>query len=113
MTMVLCEIEGVSHLVRLLHSIIGQDPDSPLTLKSKDLLESCNEILENYIGIENDFTDPYIKEIYNHLLLDLLESIIDKTKLLAFIKLQLKNVQLCEHLDDYLILHIGDKDGSQ
>ena len=113
MAIFLYEIEGLSSIVKILESIINdEDKDSPNAKRSKELLDHCNEILENYIGIENDFSSPDIKEIYHELILNLLDNIIDKGLFLQLGKLQIKFVQFCEQNDDTIILHIGDPDES-
>ncbi len=113
MAALLFEIEGLKDIVAILESIIqNEDRDSPNAKRSKELLEHCNEVLDNYVGVENDFSCPNIKEIYHELLLDILDRIVDKAIFSHFKKMQIKYVQLCEQNDDMIILHVGDCDAS-
>lgn len=111
----LYEVEGLNLIVKILQSIIeDEDKDSPNGKRSQDLLESCNEILENYIGLENDFSCPNVKSIYHEFLLDILDEILGKGLFCDFLysKMQIKNVQFCEQNDDMIILHVGEPNAS-
>ena len=109
----LFEVEGLNLIVKILQSIIeDEDKDSPNIKRSQDLLESCNEIIENYIGIDNDFTCPIIKSIYHEFLLEILDDILGRGLFSNFAKMQIKNVQFCEQNDDMIILHVGEPNAS-
>lgn len=113
MAIFLYEIEGLNTIVKILESIINdEDKDSPNVKRSKELLHHCNEILENYVGIENEFSCPNIKQVYNELILDLLDSLIDKAFILKLGKLQINFIQFCEQNDDTIILHVGEQNES-
>ena len=105
----LVEIDGINEVVNIINSILcNEDKDTPIAKRSKELLDQCNEIMENYIGIENEFSCHNLKEIYHELLLDMLDKIIDKRLFLSFSKLQIKYVQFCELNNNSLLLHAGD-----
>lgn len=113
MAALLYEVQGLTLIVDILKSIIDDsDKDSPTSKRSMELLEATNEIIENYIGIENDFSSQEIKELYHTYILDLLDEIIGRGVFHQFLKLKIKSVQLCEQNDDQILLHIGDDDGS-
>lgn len=114
MPALLYEVQGLTLIVEILQSIIDDtDKDSPTSIRSKELLESVNEILENYIGIDNGFTSTTIRDIYYDFLLDLLDEIIGRGVFHQFLELQIKSVQLCDQNDDLVLLHIGGHDASK
>lgn len=108
MAALLFEMEGIDLILETLDSIIGDDPDSPIINRSEELKRHCSEILENYIGVENDFSDNRIKEIYYHFLLDVLKTILGNLQHLMDIKNEIKHIEVCE-LGEYVLMHIGDK----
>lgn len=108
------EVEGLSLVVKILESIIDdEDKDTLNSKRSKELLEHCNEILENYIGIDNDFTCPVIKSLYHEFLLDILDQVIGRGLFSNFKNLEIKNIQLCEQNDDLIMLHVSEVNGGR
>lgn len=108
MSAMIFEVEGISVIVKILNAIMqDEDKDSPIMLRSQEMLDTCNEILENYMGIKNDFSCPRIKDIYYDFLLNVMDEIIGKKLFVNLADKKIKSVQLCVDNDDLILLHQG------
>lgn len=112
MSMILLELEGLELIMKILKNIIeNEDVDSPISKRSQTLIDSCTEILENYIGVNNDFSCPTLKSIYHEFLIEVLDDILGKNIFCSLRCKNIKSVQLCVDNDEFILLQVGDING--
>lgn len=113
MKSMLLEVVGLSLILKILKaSRRDEDFDSPDESASQAVIDDCTEILENYLGVDNAFSDETLKTIYKTTLLELLDTLLGTNFLQNLNDVEVKSVQLCVDNDEVILLHFGDKHAS-